>query len=87
MSKRYRFYVVPGTLPPEAWLVKAQDPGAPQAEYIQGFPTQADAIQYAVQVARKLCESGELAQVHVQRPDGRFRIEWTYSDDPPEHQG
>jgi len=55
--------------------------------------TQADAIRRAKELVRSLPE-GDLAQVLVQRADGRFRVEWTVwrgplrrppADDRPAH--
>ncbi len=43
--------------------------------------TQTDAISRAKELVRSLPE-GDLAQILVQRADGRFRVEWTYGEAP-----
>ena len=46
------------------------------------YGTQAEAIEAAKESARKSAEQGYPSQVLVQGRDGKFRVEWTYGDDP-----
>ena len=46
------------------------------------YGTQAEAIEAAKKSARKSAEEGSPSQVLVQGRDGKFRVEWTYGDDP-----
>lgn len=43
--------------------------------------TQTDAIKSARKLVGSLSE-GTCSQILVQRPDGTFRTEWTYGEDP-----
>jgi len=45
------------------------------------FHTQGNAINFARRFLSKF-RAGMLSQILVQRPDGRFRTEWTYGSDP-----
>jgi hypothetical protein len=45
------------------------------------YNTQAAAISAARAVVRSL-PAGHCSQIVVQRPDGTFRTEWTYGQDP-----
>jgi hypothetical protein len=46
------------------------------------YASQAEAIEVAVDTAHKAGNEGHDAQVLVQRPNGEFRTEWTYGNDP-----
>lgn len=47
-----------------------------------GYKTQSAAIEAAREAAIKSHQSGYDAQVHVARPSGEWRTEWTYGNDP-----
>lgn len=46
------------------------------------YKTQKDAIQIAVDTAKKAGDQGHNAQVLIQGTDNKFRTEWTYGEDP-----
>lgn len=46
------------------------------------FATQKAAARQAVDWAHEQGSKGHDAQVYVHRPDGTFRVEWTYGNDP-----
>ena len=51
------------------------------------YRTQEAAVNAARTAAEQSHANGWNAQVHVQRPDGRFRTEYTYGNDPVEYPG
>jgi photosystem II stability/assembly factor-like uncharacterized protein len=51
------------------------------------FDTQRAAIDAAVAAAKKSHANGHDSQVLVQADNGKWRTEWTYGNDPPEHKG
>lgn len=52
------------------------------------FTTQTAAADHARNLAHADWNSrGVQAQVHVHRPNGVIRTEWTYGNDPPEYPG
>lgn len=53
-----------------------------------GYATQAHAIDAAREAGNKAWnENSQPAQVHVARPNGQWRTEWTYGNDPKRYPG
>jgi hypothetical protein len=74
--RRTRLHVVPDG---DGWLVKPEGANGPAAR----TRTQEDAVRIATDMARTIKPS----QVLVHRPDGTFREEHTYGDDPERYPG
>lgn len=70
---RVRYDVVPNG---SWWSVKSS--GVSYGD----FMTQKEATRSAVDRAHDLGKDGHDAQVYVHGTDGRFRLEWTYGNDP-----
>lgn len=75
MSNNKNIHVVPNG---DDWSVKREE--AQRAS--RNFPTQADAIGYARDVARR--ENGEL---FIHRPNGQIRDRDSYGNDPTSSRG
>lgn len=58
------------------WKVKHND------QHYGPYTTQRDAIRDAVNAAHKTGQNGIDAQVLIQGEDYKFRVEWTYGNDP-----
>ena len=71
---RSTFYVV---LSQGSWRIIFRKERSPKT-----FSNQQSAAQYAVIAARGLAAAGFPAQVRVQGVDRRWRLEWTYLNDP-----
>ena len=70
---RHQYYVVKHE---NEWKIKYN------GTHYGPYDTQRVAIRYAVDAAHKAGEKGDDAQVLVQGSDNKFRIEWTYGNDP-----
>ena len=77
---RIHYYVSPG-----GGLLSGQWQVTRDGVHIGTHRTQTEAADHARTRARADHGAGHNAQVHIQRPDGRFRTEWTYGDDPPKY--
>jgi hypothetical protein len=73
---RFHYYVQPSGL---QW--KLTD-GLGKEHY---FPTQTAAANEARRSAQRDFSQGFNAQVHIARPNGRWRTEWTYGNDPAKY--
>ena len=74
---RIHYYVSPG-----GGLLGGQWQVTRDGTQVSYFGTQTAAAQDAGNRARIDHQAGHDAQVHIQRPDGRYRTEWTYGNDP-----
>ncbi len=61
----------------EEWLILFED------EEFGPYRSQAEAMLFAVDAARKLAERGENAEVCLMGENGHFRAEWAYHQSPP----
>lgn len=87
MRRRYHFYVVRDDESGARWTLLRQRPWENDAKETGAHGTRKQVYEAGVAYARLLCNSGELAQVHMQEPDGKFRTEWTCADDAAEMPG
>jgi len=52
-----------------------------EGRHCGAFDSREDAVRAAVQAARKWAAAGYVAQVLAQRPNDKFRMEWTCGQD------
>jgi hypothetical protein len=64
-----RYFIVQSA---EEWMIQFDD------EEFGPYPTQAEAMLFAVDAAKKLGQNGANAEVCIMGENGHFRPEWTY---------